>query len=194
MAASCARTARLSQGARVIRNRPTLAKTTTSGNRKTSSIGGISQSFRFRQSPGPLGDADDSGSVSEQRLEREGVAMILNKGSSLDFQVVCIWWTRAPRYTRPRESVSAHVHAYVPVPALLTPGACIFVQIEGDHNAVSDVGGHGSGIQLLNERSRRYLARIHTSSSRSGNFHRRKGSSGEVSASRNAPNYTDCDG
>ncbi|SAK96347.1 hypothetical protein AWB75_07004 [Caballeronia catudaia] len=32
--------------------------------------------------------------------------------------------------------------------ALLTLGACTFVHIEGDHNAVSDVGGHGGGIQL----------------------------------------------
>ncbi|SAL70787.1 hypothetical protein AWB71_04312 [Caballeronia peredens] len=27
-------------------------------------------------------------------------------------------------------------------------GACTFVYVEGDHNAVSDVGGHGGGIQL----------------------------------------------
>ncbi|WP_160147470.1 hypothetical protein [Caballeronia pedi] len=31
---------------------------------------------------------------------------------------------------------------------LLSLGACTFVYIEGDHNAVSDTGGHGGGVQL----------------------------------------------
>ncbi|WP_277183304.1 hypothetical protein [Caballeronia sp. BR00000012568055] len=27
-------------------------------------------------------------------------------------------------------------------------GACTFVNIEGDHNSVSDTGGHGGGVTL----------------------------------------------
>jgi hypothetical protein len=33
--------------------------------------------------------------------------------------------------------------------ALLMIGGCTLVHIEGEHNAVTDVGGHGGGIQLL---------------------------------------------
>lgn len=29
-----------------------------------------------------------------------------------------------------------------------TLGACTFVNIEGDHNSVSDTGGHGGGVML----------------------------------------------
>jgi hypothetical protein len=34
--------------------------------------------------------------------------------------------------------------------ALASPAlcACTFVNIEGDHNTVSDTGGHGGGVQL----------------------------------------------
>lgn len=37
--------------------------------------------------------------------------------------------------------------AAIPVVCVLL-GACTFVSIEGDHNSVSDTGGHGGGVSL----------------------------------------------
>lgn len=34
------------------------------------------------------------------------------------------------------------------VAALLLFAACTFVNIEGDHNTVSDTGGHGGGVAI----------------------------------------------
>lgn len=47
--------------------------------------------------------------------------------------------------SRPLHSLRHLIGLFVSV-ALLD--ACTFVSIEGDHNAVSDTGGHGGGVAL----------------------------------------------